>query len=57
MAADGVAGCLAVACAVVAGSTGYADGLGAGGWQVEVVEVGFGHGPVEADCFVSHGQG
>jgi hypothetical protein len=40
----------------VAGCAGDAGRLGAGGWQVEVVEVGFGHGPVEADRLVGHGQ-
>src|SRR5947207_3970412 len=50
--ADGLPGGLAVSGAAVAGGAGYANGLGAGGWRVEVVEVGFGHGAVEADCFV-----
>ena len=56
-AADGLPGCLAVSGAAVAGGAGDADGLGAGGWQVEGVEVGFGHGAVEADGLVGHRQG
>jgi hypothetical protein len=52
--ADGLPGRLAVSGAAVAGCAGYADRLGAGGWQVEVVEVGVGHGPVEADGLVGH---
>jgi hypothetical protein len=47
---------LAVSGAAVAGGAGYADRLGAGGRQVEGVEVGFGHGAVEADGFVGHRQ-
>jgi len=47
---------LAVSGAVVAGGAGYADRLGAGGRQVEGVEVGFGHGAVEADGCVGHRQ-
>jgi hypothetical protein len=47
----------AVPGAAVAGCAGDADRLGAGGWQIEVVEVGFRHGPVEPDCLVGHGQG
>ena len=49
-------GCLAVPCALLAGGSGDAGRLGAGGRQVEGVEVGFGHGPVEADRLVGHGQ-
>src|SRR5215831_2278250 len=46
--ADGLPGSLAVSGAAVAGGAGYADGLGAGWGQVEGVEVGVGHGAVEA---------
>ena len=46
--------CLAVSGTAVAGGAGYAGWLGAGGWQVEGVEGGFGHGAVEADRFVGH---
>jgi hypothetical protein len=42
--------------AAVPGGAGDADRLGAGGRQVEGVEVGFGHGPVEADGLVGHRQ-
>jgi len=54
--ADRLPGCLAVPCAAVAGCAGDASRLGAGGGQVEVVEVGFGHGAVEADRLVGHRQ-
>src|SRR5262249_21202077 len=50
-------GCLPVSGAAVAGGAGHADRLGAGGREVEVVEVGVGHGAVEADGFVGHRQG
>src|SRR5712691_3173487 len=53
-AADRLPGCLAVPRALLAGCSGDAYRLGAGGWHVEVVEVGFGHGPVEADRLVGH---
>src|SRR6266536_3168639 len=55
-AADGLPGCLAVSGAAVAGCAGHAYWLGAGGWQVEVVEVGFWHSAVEAGGFVGHRQ-
>ena len=55
-AADRLPGRLAVPGAFLAGCSGDADRLGAGGREIEGVEVGFGHGPVEADCFVGHGQ-
>jgi hypothetical protein len=48
---------LAVSGAAVAGGAGHAGWLGAGGREVEGVEVGFGHGAVEADGFVGHRQG
>ena len=54
--ADGLPGGLAVSGAAVAGGAGYAGWLGAGGREVEVVEVGVGHGAVEPDCFVGHRQ-
>jgi hypothetical protein len=38
----------------VAGGAGDAGWLGTGGRQVEVVEIGFGHGPVEGDRLVGH---
>jgi len=49
-------GCLAVSGAAAAGGAGYAGRLDAGGREVEGVEVGFGHGAVEADGFVGHRQ-
>ena len=54
-AADWLAGFLTVSGAALAGCPGHADGLGAGRWQVEAVEVGLWHGPVEADGLVGHG--
>src|SRR5258708_40099122 len=42
-AGDRLAGCLAVACAVVAGRAGDADREGSGGRKAGVVEVGFWH--------------
>jgi hypothetical protein len=40
----------------VAGRAGHAYWLGAGGRQVEMVEVGVGHGAVEAEGLVGHRQ-
>jgi hypothetical protein len=57
VAANGLPRSLAVSGTVVASGAGYACWLGAGGREVEGVEVGFGHGAVEADGFVGHRQG
>jgi hypothetical protein len=55
--ADRLPGFLAVPRAAVACCPWDAYWLSAGGWQVEVVEVGFWHGAVEADRLVGHREG
>jgi hypothetical protein len=53
---DRLPGGLAVSGGAVPRGAGDADGLGGGRGQVEGIEVGFGHGPVEADGPVGHRQ-